>query len=161
MNRPSHFFNIESADQLFDLLKTVASRLANSDEKRTEDFLLLVFGLTHLREWIAPDYDWKELRPTTPEEHFFQDIYKFDEFKFLQALCNRSKHMCVTETAMGALYKSVKDPVSNLDSALKPDGRRLVGYFANGKDIEDVIRAVIKFYEDKWFQKDGNSHIAT
>ena len=145
MNRPSHFFNIESADQLFGLLKTVASRLATSDEKRTEDFLLLVFGLTHLREWIAPDYDRKERAPVTPEEHFFQEIWKFDEFKFLKALCNRSKHMCATDSAMGALYKS------------KSGRRFLVGYFADGKDVEEVVRAVIKFYEEKWFNKTGGS----
>jgi hypothetical protein len=156
MSRPSHFFNIESADQLFGLLKTVASRLATSEEKRIDDLLLLVFGLTHLREWIAPDYDWKKRGPTTPEENFFQDIYKFDEFQFLQSLCNRSKHMLVTDKAMGVLYKSVKDTASDRSSVSKSDGRRLVGYFADGKDVEDVIRAVIKFYEDKWFQKDRN-----
>ena len=70
MNRPSHFFNIESADQLFGLLKTVAKRFLTSNEKQTEDFLLLVFGLTHLREWIAPDYDWKD-NPQTPAENLF------------------------------------------------------------------------------------------
>jgi hypothetical protein len=141
MNRPSHFFNIESADQLFNMLKTVARRLATLDEKRTEDFLLLVFGLTHLREWIAPDYDWKISAPVTPEEHFFQDIWNFEEFEFLQALCNRSKHMCVTDQAMGTLHKS------------KSGNRVVVGYFADGKDIEDVIRTVIEFYEDNWFRK--------
>lgn len=141
MNRPSHFFDIESADQLFSLLKTVASKLATSEKKRTEDFLLLIFGLTHLREWIAPDYDWKKCAPVTPEEYFFQEIWKFDEFKFLQALCNRSKHMCATDSAMGVLYKR------------NSDRRFLVGYFADGKDIEEVVRAVIKFYEEKWFHK--------
>jgi len=141
MNRPSYFLNVESADQLFNMLKTVAGRLAISDEKRTEDFLLLVFGLTHLREWIAPDYDRKKSTPVTSEEHFFQDIWNFEEFKFLQALCNRSKHMCVTDQAMGTLHKS------------KSGTRVVVGYFADGKDVEDVIRAVIKFYEDNWFRK--------
>lgn len=156
MNRPSHLFNIESADHLFGLLKSVASRLSTSEEKRPEDFLLLVFGLTHLREWIAPGYGRTKRRPTTPEEHFYQDIYKFDDFELLQALCNRSKHMCITDKAMGTLYKSVKNPASDRGSVSKSDGRRLVSYFANGKDVEDVIRAVIKFYEDKWFQKYGD-----
>lgn len=141
MNSPSHFFNIESADQLFIMLKAVASRLAASDEKRTEDFLLLVFGLVHLREWIAPGYDWKKSAPVTPEENFYQDIWKFEEFEFLQALCNRSKHMCATDTTMGTLQKS------------KSGNRAVVGYFADGKDVEDVICAVILFYEDNWFRE--------
>jgi hypothetical protein len=142
MSRPSHFFNIESAEQLFSLLKNVADNLATSNPKRTEDFLLLIFALTHLREWIAPDYDWRQRPPETTEEIFYQDIWKFDEFKFLQGLCNRSKHMCATDTAMAVLHES-------------ENGRRaLVGYYADGKDVEDVIRAVIEFYEEKWFSRD-------
>lgn len=158
MSRPSHFFNIESADQLFRLLKMVASRFATSDDKRREDLLVLVFGLTHLREWIAPDYNWKR-NPMTPEEHFYHDIYKFDDFQFLQALCNHSKHMHVTHKATATL--SVKKPESDGGLNSKPDGRRVAGYFASGKDVEDVIRAVIKFYEDKWFQKTDGAHIPT
>lgn len=148
MNRPSHFFNIESAEQLFSLLKTVANRLTASHEKRTEDFLLLIFGLTHLREWIAPDYDWKRGPPATPEEHVFQDIWKFEEFEFLRKLCNRSKHMCVTDTAMAALHES-------------NGHRRLAGYFADGKDVEDAIRSVIEFYEENWFSKRKSGQNAT
>ena len=149
MNRPSHFFNIESADQLFNALNAVADRLAALNEKRTEDFLLLVFGLVHLREWIAPDYDWKKSPPMKPEEHFYQDIWKFEEFKFLQGLCNRSKHMCKTYAAMATLHETTSG------------NRIVVGYFADGKDVEDVIRAVIQFYEDNWFRKSRDSLNAT
>lgn len=145
MNRPGHYFNIESAGHLFNALKAVAHRLAVSEDKRTEDFLLLVFGLVHLREWIAPDYDWGKSAPVKPEEHFYQDIWKFEEFKLLQGLCNRSKHMCATETAMGTLHKTTSG------------SRVVIGYFADGKDVEHVIRAVIQFYEDNWFKAIGAS----
>ena len=104
MNRPSHFFDIESAEQLFDVLTTVGNRFAESGDKRGEDFLLLVFGLVHLREWMAPDYDWKK-PAVTAEEKFYQNIWELEEFKLLQGLCNRSKHMCETDTAMGTLRK--------------------------------------------------------
>ena len=150
MNRPSHFFNIESAGQLFDLLKTVAKRFLTSDEKQTEDFLLLVFGLTHLREWIAPDYDWKN-DPQTPAENLFQEIFKLEEFKLLQGLCNRSKHMCATNYAMGPLFKTVREPSINENSVSQSGRRHLVGFFVNGNDMEDVFRVVIKFYEDNLF----------
>jgi len=33
--------------------------------------------------------------------------------------------------------------------------RFLAGYCVDGKDVEEVIRAVIKFYEEKWFHKAG------
>lgn len=160
MNRPSHFFNIESADQLFGLLKTVVKRFLTSNEKQTEDFLLLVFGLTHLREWIAPDYDWKD-NPQTPAENLFQEIFKLKEFKLLQELCNRSKHMCATDCAMGPLFETVRESSTNEKSALKSERRHLVGFFVNGNDMEDVFRVVIKFYEDNWFSKCGDQQNAS
>lgn len=160
MNRPSHFFNIESADQLFDLLKTVAKRFLSSDEMQTEYFLLLVFGLTHLREWIAPGYDWKN-DPQTPAEILFRKIFKLKEFKLLQGLCNRSKHMCATNDAMAPLFEIVREPSTNDNSVSQSGRRNLVGFFVNGNDMEDVFRVVIKFYEDNWFSKCGNHQNAT
>jgi hypothetical protein len=50
---------------------------------------------------------------------------------------------------MGALHKT------------KSGQRLLVGYVADGKDVEDVVRTVIKFYEDNWFFKDKDSQNAT
>jgi hypothetical protein len=153
MNRPAHFFNIESADQLFDLLKIVANRLMTASEKRMEDLLLLVFGLTHLREWIALNYAGKKRKPKTPEEHFFQDIYKLDKFKQLQALCNRSKHMRATNHVMGVLHERAGGTGLDVKSASKSDGKLPAGFSVDNDDIEDVIQVVIKFYENKWFRK--------
>jgi hypothetical protein len=109
------------------------------------------FSLTHLREWIAPDYNWRERNPHTSEEHFFQEIFKLDEFQLLQGLCNRSKHMCVTDYER-TLHKTVRcnNPTSPYTH------RQLVGLIVNGNDMENVIRLVIKFYEDSWFSKSGN-----
>jgi hypothetical protein len=154
MGRPSHFFDIQSAEQLFNLLKTVANTFTSSRAKRTQDLLLLVFGLTHLREWIAPGFDPRG-QPVTPGEQFFQDIYMLDEFKVLLALCNRSKHMSPKVSAMGTLHRSTIDDWPDVDSVSDFDRGPPTGYFVGGRDVEDVICEVIKFYDDKWFQKRG------
>lgn len=150
MSRPAHLFDIESPDQLFYLLKLVAKRFTTAHTKRPEDLLLLVFGLTHLREWVAPDYSPKQ-RAVTSSERFFQEIFDLDEFKVLQALCNRSKHMCTTDSAMGALSGGPIDDWSDVDSVLNFDRGPTLAYFVDGRDMDDVVRTVVNFYEDRWF----------
>ncbi|MGH9428006.1 MAG: hypothetical protein ACRD2L_17110, partial [Terriglobia bacterium] len=115
MSRPSHFFDIQSAEELFRLLKTVANSFTLSRAKCTQDLLLLVFGLTHLREWIAPGYDPNRMA-VTPAEKFYQHIFTLDEFKVLQDLCNRSKHMSASESVMGTLHESTIDDWPDVDS---------------------------------------------
>lgn len=152
MNRPSHFFYIQSAEQLFYLLKTVANTFTSSEAKRMQDLLLLVFGLTHLREWIAPGFDPKR-PPVTPGEQFFQDIYMLDEFKVLQALCNRSKHMSPTDSVMGTLHTLTIDEWPDVDSVSDFDLGSPTAYSVDDRDVDDVIQVAIKFYEDHWFRK--------
>ena len=150
MSRPAHLFDIESSGQLFYLLKLVAKRFTSARAKRPEDMLLLVFGLTHLREWIVPDYSPTQ-QAVTPSEEFYQAIFGLEEFKVLQALCNRSKHMCTTESAMGTLRGGPIDEWPEVDSVLNIDRGPPRAYFVNGRDMDDVVRTVVKFYEDRWF----------
>jgi hypothetical protein len=154
MMRPSHFYDIESADQLFSLLKAVANNFMETHGKRTQDLLFLVFGLTHLREWIAPDYDPKRA-PATPEEKFYQQIFGLEEFNVLRALCNRSKHMSQSDSAMAAIFGANFDDWPDIDSVTDFDRGPPIAYFVDGRDVNDVIRVVIKFYDENWFQKRG------
>jgi hypothetical protein len=151
MSRPSHFFDIHSAEELFHLLKAVANSFASSRAKRPQDLLLLVFGLTHLREWIARGYDPKQTA-VTPAEHFYQHIFNLGEFKVLQALCNRSKHMSASDHVMGTLHQRTVDDRPDVDSVSDFDRDYATAYSVDERDVEDVIRVVIKFYEDQWFQ---------
>ncbi len=157
MSRPAHLFDIESSDQLFYLLKLVAKRFTTARAKRPEDMLLLVFGLTHLREWVAPDYSPKQ-QAVTPSERFYQAIFELEEFKVLQALCNRSKHMCATDSAMGALHGGPIDDWSDVDSVLNFDHGPPLAYFVDGRDMDDVVRTVVNFYEDRWFNVTGGQN---
>lgn len=151
MTRLSHFYDIDSADQLFRLLKRVVHDFASARGKRTQDLLLLVFGLTHLREWIAPDYDLRRL-PKTPEDAFYEEIFKLEEFNILRLLCNRSKHMSQTVGVMGTLYESRIDDSPDIDSIGDFDQDAPIAYSVDERDIEDVIHAVMKFYEERWFR---------
>lgn len=156
MARASYFYDIESSQQLFDLLKTAAKNFSSSKGKRTQDLLFLVFGLTHLREWIAPDYDPKNI-PVLPEEKFYQEIFDIDEFNILRSLCNRSKHMVCSDSAMGALYGANISDWPDIDSVRDFGRGPPIAYFVDGQDVEDILRVVIRHYE-KWFQQVGNGN---
>ena len=154
MTRPSYFFDIDSPEQLFDLLKIVASSFTSLQGKRTQDLLFLVFGLTHLREWIAPGYDPKK-KPASSEEQFYEKIFGLTEFNILRALSNRSKHMSQSKPAMGALYGAKISDWPDINSVTNVSRGPPIAYFVDGHDIEDVIRAVIRFYDENWFQPRG------
>lgn len=156
MTKPAHFYDVESASHLFELIKATARNFSESRGKSTKDLLFLVFGLTHLREWIAPQYDPK-FSPNSPEEHFFQEIFKLHEFNILRGLCNRSKHMSSNVEATGALYGASIDDWPNVDDVADFDRGPPITYFVDGRDIEKVIPVVIRFYEESWFKKYARS----
>jgi hypothetical protein len=97
MSRPAHLFDIESPDQLFKLLELVGRRFTTAPAKRPEDLLLLVFGLTHLREWIAPDYSPKK-EPVTRSEKFYQAIFNLEASRIGNII--RISLLCITGTGL-------------------------------------------------------------
>jgi hypothetical protein len=151
MERPAHFFEIQSAEQLFALLKVIADRFTQEPAKRVEDLLLLVFGLTHLREWIAPGYSPTHV-PISPEQNFYQNILTLEEFRILQGLCNRSKHMSLTTGSMGASHEPPIDDWRDGDSVSIFGRGPTIAYCVEGYDVDDVIRVVVAFYQEHWFQ---------
>jgi len=152
----AYFFDLESPEALFRLLTQVEKRFRERKNKRVEELLLLVFGFTHLREWIAPGYS-PENSPQTPEERFYREIFGVPEFNLLRHLCNRSKHMAATRSAHGALHGSTIDEWEDLDSVQSMARGPALAYFVDGRDIEDVIAAVRRFYERNWFEKGESS----
>jgi hypothetical protein len=154
MTPPAHYFDLHDAEALFGLLRLVANSISSSPSKRVQDFLFLVFGLTHLREWIAPGYD-PQHTATTPAEQFFQHIYDLREFRILQHLCNRSKHMIPAKNAMGTLYESTIDDWPNVDAVRDFDRGFPTAYSVDDQDALEVIQTVITFYDKNWFQVAG------
>lgn len=152
MAKSAHFYDIESAEQLFGLIKVSSRNFSASRGKSTKDLLFLVFGLTHLREWIAPGYGPND-PPSSPEEQFFQDIFQLEEFNVLRQLCNRSKHMNAEAGKTDALYGGTFDDAPDVDAMTDFDRGAPSAYFVEGKDVEDLIRVVIRFYEENWFKR--------
>lgn len=148
----AYFFDLESPEALFRLLTQVEKRFGERKNKRVEELLLLVFGFTHLREWIAPGYSSENV-PQTPEERFYCEIFEVPEFNLLRHLRNRSKHMSASRSAHGALHGSTIDEWEDFDSVQSIDRGPALAYFVDGRDIEDVISTVRLFYERNWFQR--------
>ncbi|MBE0619770.1 MAG: hypothetical protein IH605_04195 [Burkholderiales bacterium] len=151
MTRSTHFFDLCDPEELFGLLKSVAESFSSSPTKRVQDLLLLVFGLTHLREWIAPGYD-PQCPATMPAQKFFQQIYTLREFKTLQHLCNRSKHMVPAKSVMGTLYVSRIDNWPHVDAVRDFERGFPSAYSIDDRDVLEVIQVVIAFYDKHWFQ---------
>ena len=155
MSAPSELFDIDSPESLFGLLKATFDNYRRIRGKRTQDLLFLLFGLTHLREWIAPGYD-HALPPITAEELFYQRIFQLPEFKMIQSLCNRSKHMSASAT-LSASYGATIDDCPDIDSITDFDRGSPTDYFVNGQSVEPAIATILAFYEGEWFRQErGN-----
>jgi hypothetical protein len=57
--------------------------------------------------------------------------------------------------ATGALYGGTIDDAPDFDAITNFDRGAPLAYFVEGKDVEDLIPVVIRFYEENWFKKPG------
>ena len=152
MNQPN-LFDITSPEVFFDSILRVRTRYASKKTKHIEDLLYMIFGLNHLREWIAPGYDYKkEGESTKPEHIFFKQIWELKEFQTIRSICNHSKHLCkpkygTTITNFSGLLADWDD----LQSVTTLAEGTPVSYFVDGNNILQQIDPVIDFYKSKWF----------
>lgn len=155
------FFDLSSPSIFFDALKKAAGDLKASKFKSTEKLMFILMGLNHLREWIAPGYDHR-LEAQTPGEHFFNEIYRLDEFRIVNGLCNHSKHLGVSQGPLSHIQcNSISiDEWPDIDSVANIDLGPPTVYFVGDRDVEDVIRCVIEHYEKNWFRCKGINHAA-
>jgi hypothetical protein len=144
------FFDLESPKFFFGTVKHAVERLADAEQKRTEDLMYVLMGLTHLREWIAPGYSHTQ-PATTPEQRFYNEIYSLDSFKLIQALCNRSKHLKPTSVVTMTTHEPLFDDWHSVDDVCNFDLGPVTDYFVNGKNLLDVVHEVLSFYESRWF----------
>ncbi len=66
-------FDLNTLEEFFQSICRILEQYKVSTAKNIEDLLYILMGLNHLREWIAPGYDWKK-PPKEPKEEFFQSI---------------------------------------------------------------------------------------
>ncbi len=148
MSSPIDLFELSSAEDLF--RETQAAMVEYSDEPSSRLLLFLLFSLNHSREWIAGcSYEEVERKRRTgvelsPAEKFYLDLWALEEFRVINALCNRSKHHSVsrggaTSVTVGA---TCDDPCT--------DSLDQIYYRIDGVDSRDFFFPVMRKYWE-WF----------
>jgi len=148
---PSAIFDINSDEAFFRSLCRAAEELKASKVKSTDCLLYLIMGLNHLREWIAPEFGPNKQKPITHAEKFYVALWKIPEFKIINAICNRSKHMATISFPLEVQYGANFDDWPDFDSVNDFDCGPPLAYFADGRNLMDVIDVVICFYKKYWY----------
>ena len=147
----SNIFDLESSEDFFGSVLRVYDGYQRSNEKNIEDLLYVLMGLTHLREWIAPRYNPKDL-PSKPEQDFSKEIYDLPSFTIVRFLCNRTKHM-EKVIATASSHDIPFDEWIDFDAVRNFDLGPVSRYLVDGRDVKEIIDDVIAFYRDKWFER--------
>lgn len=151
MSVSSGIFDIHSDEAFFNSLQRIVSKLRLNKVKNTDELLYLLMGVNHLRDWIAPGFNWKDGVPLKIEEHFGVAIFDIAEFKVVNDLCNRSKHMkhleCRFETEYGVQF----DDYPEIDSVHDFDNGPPVNYYVDGRNLLDIIEVVLCYYDSNWY----------
>lgn len=158
-NENKGIFNLASAEDFFLSLKIALVKYRKSTVKELEVALFLVMGVNHLREWIAPDYDPRpdgrgrpKNTPKNAAERFYVAIFDGD-FKLVNQLCNRSKHLKKIDARTGLegglnideWPDSVDDLIGGFDQGPP------TAFLVNEQDIGDVLERILNRYEKEWF----------
>ncbi len=110
-------------------------------------------GVNHLRDWIAPGFNWKEGEPQTPEQRFGVAIFDLLEFKVVNAVCNRSKHMGCLRYQLKIKYGTLFDEYPEIGSVTDFDNGPPVGYSVDGRNLLDIIDVALGYYESHWYDR--------
>ncbi len=149
----SGFFDVRDDSDLFGILVRTLEAYKSTRAKRVEDLLLLVWGLAHLREWIAPGYR-RGATPSTAAERFVEGLWKETDYLTLLQLANHAKHqrreaLPETQTVKAELLWDDRD--TPIDSWMDTDAGPAETYAYGGEDLVAVFEVVVRFYQEGWF----------
>ena len=133
----------------FYCLEVALQRYKSSSVKRVEDAFFLIMGLNHLREWIAPGYNHKQ-PADTDAKRLYLEIYDLPEFKIINALCNRSKHLAISQET-GYRGELTVSEWPDLASVLRIDEGPPSAFYVNNEEIEKPLSRLLEEYRNKWF----------
>lgn len=145
-------FELKNAWNLFSEIQTAICEYHEKPNSRL--FLFLVFSLNHLREWIAESsYESiKEKKKAGGElsraEEFYWNLWKLQEFKIVNHLCNRSKHYEIRSNHMTSIIEGMNCNGSCMDSLDQ------TYYLIDGIDSRIIFSTVVREYYI-WFQDNG------
>lgn len=154
MTNKLDYFGLKNGEELFSEIQSAISEYSSQPNERL--FLFLVFSLNHLREWIAEssyidiNNKIKNNIPLSDEESFFNEIWKLDEFKIINSLCNRGKHFLSTSKDL----KTSKSQGFNCGMSTAGDSLDQEYFLIDGIDSRNIFFPVIRKYY-LWFNKNG------
>jgi len=146
-------FDINSDEAFFRSLQRASLKLQSNKVKETAKLLYLLMGVNHLRDWIAPGFNWKVGEPLTPGQHFGVAIFNLPEFKVVNAVCNRSKHMGCLRYPLEIEYGTMIDEYPEIDSIFDFDNGPPTGYSVDGRDLLDIVDVALGYYETHWYSQ--------
>lgn len=148
------FLDLQLPEHLFYSLERAFERYQRSKAKAVEDAFFLIFGLAHLREWIAPGFkdERKRRAAATKAEEFFEAIFATDGYRLVLDLCNHAKHQ--TEPLPRTFKVQFGLPIDEWPDVLAVrsiDDGPPSGYSVDGRDLGEVFGEVLNFYKERWF----------
>lgn len=144
LNKPTDLYRI--------ILAVYGDYVKHPTEK---DFLLLVLGFTHLREWIAETgYDeirekQKAGKPLSEGEQFFTEIYDLPSFKVVQELCNRGKHHITRGNTKTSKLQGLRFGIGKFGDRFDQ-----TYFLIDGEDSRDCFIELMNKY-NMWFAAHG------
>jgi hypothetical protein len=155
------FLDLDMPDQLFHALIAAFSRYEADHVKRIDDVFLLVLGLAHLREWIAPGFKGRRA-PRNPAERFSETLFQHKFYQILLHLANHAKHQFRDDNLVirSVHYDKVND-WPNFDRVNSVDDGPVRAYFVGDHDLCDLFDEVLAFYRDYWFNLDVNDQVGS
>jgi hypothetical protein len=157
LQRSGQVFDINSPEAFFRTIKRNANTLRGQLAKESDRLLFVIFGLNHLREWIAPGYR-RTGSPTNENEQFFESIWSEPSFRLINGLCNHTKHLAPIGPEHTGYGLNFDDRPDN-DAVESFDAGPPTSYEIDGKDVLEAVEEVIEFYQQQWFDRHGTQPI--
>lgn len=148
----SGLFEIRDATAFFQIVKNTFVEYRSTTGKRPAHLLLLILGLTHLREWIAPGFKGRD--PKNRAERFAVTLWRHPDYRTVSLLANHAKHQ--RRTALPAIQRTrhvemIDDRDVPIDDWPDFEDGPASSHSYGERDLESMFSVLIDFYEREWF----------
>lgn len=146
-------FELRDARVLFQLLEITLDHYESASAKSTKDAMFLLFGLCHLREWIAPGFKFDgRAKPLTAEERFGVALFQHCAcFRQMLDVWNGAKHRSGGAGQTGVTYGLDLDQRdTSVDDWLDFDQGPASDFEIDGRPLASILGPVLGFYRT-WF----------
>jgi hypothetical protein len=149
----TRIFDIETPEDVFDILDKKFKNYCAATAKSPEDILLILMLTNLLGEWIAPKYNPKNNKwptPRSPEQVFSKQIFEHSNFATIRHLCNGSKHATRRDLKTTIEYEENVFAWSDVHKVRDVHKGEVIGYMVDGVPVENIVEPVIAKYAE-WF----------